>query len=995
MAIKDKVVNIVLSAKDKAGGAFGKLFGNLKKTSDQSGKAGGAIGRLSKRLKAMQPSLKTSGKALKQFGKGVAGIAATVGASIAGLTLFSKKQASIADDLTNSSNAIGINRETLQAWQIAGERVGVSGEGVVKTLTSVAERLGKLSATGSGRAGRIFDALNMDIEEFRQLAPDQQLIKLAGAVEKLPKGEQVGVLRALGTDAEKLMPLLEDNAAGLKAITEEASQAGAIYSEKELDKLNKANDVYNSIDVKLKGLTARIGAELAPAVGEATDAVLDLFGQGQTSDGFINIFKRLAAGVKDFATSVVSNQDSIVEGFNKVIGTAKFLGNAVTGVFRGVQTVASGVVTLISLTISNFLSEVQGVSFALNKVGLVSDETYSSIKAKAAAARATTADLAKQTAEYGKATVQAGADALNSFDSTTAAATKAEAATKKVNEEVKKTTEELLAASEAQEEALGAQLASLEGDVEKAVSRTTQAWKDYYAASGEARVQANIELNESIKEENRLRIEASKLAQQLTDKQAESERLLSEVTAKKVAAQKAASKQARDELSKLGIDVNKVMKGISTDAQEAIDGIDGLAGEIKKAGLTGEQSAEAFKAGFSDAIEAVNSKEGLTELQEKIKGLKEAGEIGAEGANTALETIRKKMLQIKLPDLGEEEAVESIDKAGDAVDGLSEKLKKLKKEKEEAAKEAQEFREALGAAFSKALTNARTAVTNLSTAARNLFEEKIGSNMFVDESVSASEALEKARQRTDELASSRRRLMSSSLAAWFADTALAAAQVKEEFYAQAVAMENLTDKVNSGSLSLDQLDRMASRASSQFSLLDDQRLQGLQSAIDQARSKIESLDSSAESTLNSLQQRLADIQGDTEKAQQLQYEAERKRLQVELENARQAGADNAAADYSNALQQLEKINSIEQRNRREAENERERQAAERQRQQQQAERERQQFERQRSQSTTAAKTRTETVKTVNVNLGGQSVRVLAGDEDNLIRALENARSTAL
>lgn len=408
-----------------------------------------------------------------------------------------------------------------------------------------------------------------------------------------------------------------------------------------------------------------------------------------------------------------------------------------------------------------------------------------------------------------------------------------------------------------------------------------------------------------------------------------------------------------------------------------------------------EKAAEAFKNGFSEAIEAVNTKEGLTELQEKIKGLKEAGEIGAVGANTALETIRLKMLELKLPDLGEDEAVASINKAGVAVDGLSDKLKKLKKDKEEAAKEAQEFREALGAAFSKALTNARTAVTNLSTAARNLFEEKIGGNAFVDESVSASEALEQTTQRVHELASARRGLMSSSLAAWFADTALAAAEVKQEFYEQAVAMERLTDKVNSGTLSLDQLEGVAARATNQFSLLDDQRLSGLQAAIDQARSKIESLNSSAESTLNSLQQRLADISGDTERAQQLQYEAERKRLQQELENARQAGADNAAADYSNALDQLQKINAIEQKNRREAENEREKAAADRARQQEQAERERQQFERQRNQPTTRTQSKTESVKTVTINLGGQAIRVLAGDEDNLIRALETARSTAL
>ncbi|MFP3490008.1 hypothetical protein R0K20_20650, partial [Staphylococcus sp. SIMBA_130] len=83
---------------------------------------------------------------------------------------------------------------------------------------------------------------------------------------------------------------------------------------------------------------------------------------------------------------------------------------------------------------------------------------------------------------------------------------------------------------------------------------------------------------------------------------------------------------------------------------------------------------------------------------------------------------------------------------------------------EEAEKARDRFRDAWGAAFAKAISNARQSVTELSTAARNLFEEKIGGNAFVDESISASEALEQTRQRVDELASARRRLMSNSFA---------------------------------------------------------------------------------------------------------------------------------------------------------------------------------------------------------------------------------------
>src|SRR5690554_4497198 len=149
---------------------------STKKLGEEADKSSGILGKL--------------GGGIKVVAATAAGLVAGVGASIATLTIFSRRQIDLAGDLTNTAEAIGINREALQVWQIAGERVGVTGDRVVKTLSGVTERLGRLAATGAGRAAQVMGALNMDIEEFQRLAPDRQLIKLAEAVEGLPKGEQ-------------------------------------------------------------------------------------------------------------------------------------------------------------------------------------------------------------------------------------------------------------------------------------------------------------------------------------------------------------------------------------------------------------------------------------------------------------------------------------------------------------------------------------------------------------------------------------------------------------------------------------------------------------------------------------------------------------------------------------------------------------------------------------------------------------------------------------
>lgn len=359
------------------------------------------------------------GGGLRTVGAAVAGLTAAVGASVATMSIFSKRQASVADDLTNTANALRMSREELQVWQIAGERVGITGDGVANMLTNVTERLGRLSATGSGRAGQIFEALNMDIREFRELAPDQQMLRLANAIEQLDSGsEQVGVLRALGRDAERLFPLLQNNAEGLRAIRAEAEQAGAIYTEQELDRLNRANDVYNTISIRLQGLTRRIGAELAPAVGQATERIIGMFDQADVGDRLVETFQRLIRWGENLAARLLENQDQITEGFQKLGQTISFIANSTISAFRGVQTVITGFVTLVSGAVAGVMEIVAQLTRGLNQIGVVSDQAFARMRARADAAHQSVQDLVDQTAEYGKATIEAGRNAVMAFSET-------------------------------------------------------------------------------------------------------------------------------------------------------------------------------------------------------------------------------------------------------------------------------------------------------------------------------------------------------------------------------------------------------------------------------------------------------------------------------------------------------------------------------------------------------------------------------------------------
>ena len=889
------------------------------------------------------------GSGLKTVAAGATALIAGIGASAATLTVFSRGQASLADELTNTANAIGVNRESLQAWQIAGERVGLTGDKVTDILRSVTERLGEFAATGGGEAAQVMERLNLQIEDFEGLAPDEQMLKFAQAIESLPKAEQVALLEKLGSDASQLQPLLENNAAGLQAIKAAAEEEGAIYTDEELDKLLKANDIYNDITLKIQGLTRRIGAELAPVVADATDKVMDLFDQNEMGEKLIDLFKRLTDWGADMAAKLVENADSISAGFGTLWNTIEAGANGAMAVFRGLQTIVAGWTTLVAGSFATVLSVAEGVSWAMNKVGLVSDETMNSISAKAGAARDTVVDLGKQTAEYGRKAIEAGKGVVGAFDD-------AAESGKKLQEETEKSVGTLTTLAE-----------NVKSAVSKASEETDKARqkaKDLEGAYKTLGVTAQAELDAvAVKAEESFRtIKASGEA---------SQRELSEAFQAYAQAVIATGDEAK-------------AKALEAEAAAL-----GLGEALAALGTTGQEAAGKIKASFDEALAGANDKDSLKQLEINLLTAASVGE----DVSDQLEQVKQRLIEIQ-----------SVESSGG---GVAQPIKELKEATDEAGESAEGAKEkyngSFGAWFGAVLTKARTAVSDLSLATRNLFEKSMGGNAIAAESETATEALKRVEQ---ELGQITKRMMEartaswtvtgSGLTRWAIEVAEKSLLAQQAFWGQAVALDRLKESIDSGAYSMEELNRIQDQTAQRFSLLDDARLDNLQSAIDAAKQKLESLTATADSTLSSLRQRLADIRGDTEEAQRIQYETERKRLQEMLQQAEQAGADEAAADYQQSLKTLEQIYQIEQKNRREEQNAREKEAADRSREQQLAEIERQRAERELNQPTQrTTQNRTETVKTITVTLGGQDFRVLASDEDALLRALENARSTAL
>ncbi|WP_444932443.1 hypothetical protein ACJJIF_21980 (plasmid) [Microbulbifer sp. SSSA002] len=110
-------------------------------------------------------------------------IAAFVG--VAGLGAMVAGSIDAQREIDNLSRAINVNSQTLAEWQYAGRTVNIEADQMADIMKDVSDKIGDLAVTGGGGAVDMFEQLNLNIADFVDLSPDQQLLKIGQALEQV------------------------------------------------------------------------------------------------------------------------------------------------------------------------------------------------------------------------------------------------------------------------------------------------------------------------------------------------------------------------------------------------------------------------------------------------------------------------------------------------------------------------------------------------------------------------------------------------------------------------------------------------------------------------------------------------------------------------------------------------------------------------------------------------------------------------------------------
>lgn len=255
--------------------ANGRFVKGLSETDKALGKVGKSAQQAAVGINAFVLAAK-SAKLASSVMVGARGAAVGLAGSLVSLaavaavpfTLMASSAIKANSELNNLSTSLSINRETLQTWMVAAEPFQVTGDKLADIFKNIQEKAGDFAATGGGEGKDVFERLKLNIHELLKLSPDEALLEIYRAIEKIDdisQQEKIFLLESLADDSSKLIPLLENNAQKLKEIDRLAAQSGAIISPEQQVILNKANHELHETRVLLKGLkndSAIFGAEL-------------------------------------------------------------------------------------------------------------------------------------------------------------------------------------------------------------------------------------------------------------------------------------------------------------------------------------------------------------------------------------------------------------------------------------------------------------------------------------------------------------------------------------------------------------------------------------------------------------------------------------------------------------------------------------------------------------------------------------------------------------
>lgn len=237
---------------------------------------------------------------------------------VGGLLRMVKSAAETADEMGKMAQRTGIAVEALSQLKFAAEQNDVPLENLNTGLRTLAVNM-LTAAQGSLQQAEAFKLAGIEIQdaEGRLRATDKVLLDVAEAFRQMEDGTTKAALaqRFFGRSGAQMIPLLNQGAAGIRELTEEADRLGLTITDKTAAAAEKFNDDLHALESAMQGLLLAFSGPLIQDLVKITELFRSAAGEANglrtAAEALGNVIKASAAAYAIFGNQIMVVANSI------------------------------------------------------------------------------------------------------------------------------------------------------------------------------------------------------------------------------------------------------------------------------------------------------------------------------------------------------------------------------------------------------------------------------------------------------------------------------------------------------------------------------------------------------------------------------------------------------------------------------------------------------------------------------------------------------------
>lgn len=245
-------------------------------TLDLIAKIGGYLGPLDKGARGTKKFADDTGKSLKAISKSTALLGT---AAATGFGLMVKHSIDVQDELSKTSQKIGVSVEDLSALRFSADLAGVGFQDLSGSLGKFNKNINEAFSSGRGAAADAFADLGIKVTDTagRLKSTNQLFSEVADRFVGLEDGAVKTSLAMdlFGKAGKDLIPLLNSGASGLKNNADEAQRLGQIFSGESAKAAEAFNDNLSRLQRSIGGMANAVAQDALPELTKLSELFAD------------------------------------------------------------------------------------------------------------------------------------------------------------------------------------------------------------------------------------------------------------------------------------------------------------------------------------------------------------------------------------------------------------------------------------------------------------------------------------------------------------------------------------------------------------------------------------------------------------------------------------------------------------------------------------------------------------------------------------------------